>query len=844
MPFEYAPASNLTQINHGSAIASPAMPAPIAEVAVPRVTTVSPRVPFSMVDEIRVGGATPVTAQRLYANPVGIGDTIYEPMRGDFSARPRPSDAPRLNPVNQATATATAPRTATAGGPINPRIPRPSAAGLARGGVSLGVGVALEVAAQAAFNAAFPGASDRAKAYEARNADPRSRVPTRGETVAAGSALGMGGLGLAGVGAAAASRYLLPDDVDPGNPNGLLGRVLGWDEDYPNQLDPAALDVGPTLDPGQPAPFSGGQMVGVSYRVDVVYTDEYRASLSSTTWIPRVFSSFVNSVPGPVKGVVLLSDDWYVQGTNANGSTWSRATGIGGTGCVNSPAYFRGCKCLITGISRMDGQPDTGGNPPPVASPVIAPNPARTRTPNPDGTQNQIPAPPVPLAPVPTPEAPITDWPQTQPQQIPDTQPLAPPLAVPDNFSPPIQTPAPEPTPPPGPPDLDPNAPPRTTPADLATDPDTPPIPARSDAPGGAFDEGTRWSVPFVLPVPVPTGTAQPVNTPSWPNLMERQQPNPNVRFVQQPVTQTPTEGPKGSCFYEFQRVARIEQQATEANTQAKNPTSGFTGLYGIGIESRVKIGESFTLLQQVNQFMRKAWEMTRMQKVLDVLTFIGVMHNVGMLSRDVGETFFQLIGQGVQAAGIRDEEGGVIDVPQVVGDATESFLRRVLGSDVYDGIGTAWNKASRIISTASAVIWTVRSIADSSLDLQEWIGENTGRIGNALKRWGLVGERAYPDMSESARAQGRWRRKFQRFTNEAEAAEDWASNMTIATSTVIEVQEETEELRENWIRFQESVVNGIPDPWIDNTAVQAQREADKAVSDGPDIPPSEAQKG
>jgi hypothetical protein len=261
-------------------------------------------------------------------------------------------------------------------------------------------------------------------------------------------------------------------------------------------------------------------------------------------------------------------------------------------------------------------------------------------------------------------------------------------------------------------------------------------------------------------------------------------------------------------------------------------------------IEARAKLGETFTLLQGVNNFMRKAWEMTRMQKVLDVLTFIGVMHNVSMLSRDVGETFFQLVSQGVQAVGIRDEEDNVIDVGQVIGKSVENLLKGILGEAVYNGIGEAWNKANRIISSASAVIWTIRSISDASLDLMEWIGENTGRIGNALKRWGVVGERSYPWMSESARAQGRWRSRFSKVTDTLENAEDRLSVYMQATSTVIEVQEETQELGEQWQNFSESVKDGIPDPWTDNASVKDSYDANKAVSDGPDVPAADAQKG
>lgn len=335
-------------------------------------------------------------------------------------------------------------------------------------------------------------------------------------------------------------------------------------------------------------------------------------------------------------------------------------------------------------------------------------------------------------------------------------------------------------------------------------------------------------------PFPPPATTPQTPTTPN-PNI----DPTPPAR-----PPNTPNPNPRALCQYERSRVMDIQNKSTNTNQRASNPTSGFPGLYGLQIESRVKQGQIFDLVTSTKAFMQKAWEMTRIQKVLDVLTFIGVMHNVSMLSRDVGETFFQLIGQGIQAAGVRDEEGGIIDVPEVVGDATESFLRRVLGSDVYDGINEARNKANRIISSASAVIWTVRSIADSSLDLMEWIGENTGRIGNALKRWGVVGERSYPWMSENAKAQSRFRNRFSKVTDALENTEDRLSVYMQATSTVIDIQDEFEQGQENWRSFKASVEDGIPDPWLDNNPIKDGYDASKAISDGPDVQPSEAQKG
>ncbi|MBD2425262.1 hypothetical protein [Phormidium sp. FACHB-1136] len=648
---------------------------------------------------------------------------------------------------------------------------------------------------------------------------------------------------------------------------GNLDNVPGWmlGEEYPNQLDPDALTQGLMLEDATPESGGVGSVAGAIYGL-------FGSGASGTVnGSPQMLGPILNEriEPRPLwTGYIDYYQVWDVPNLPPP-STYAVFLGRNSMG----PAYS---------WARVDG----GTDPPyqPAQPPTYAPNPARSsRQPTtPGAAPNLLPAPPVP-SPAYQPGGDLP-WPQTQPQAPPDTQPLAPPQDAPNFSPPPTEAPSTPTNPfaPPGPPDLDPNAPPRDAP-NLADDPDTPTRPAGS--PGDAFTEsptegpqtwpritklrdGTeiieqengdrqiRWPYgredvtrqlfsPPVLPVPIPVGARWPVNTPSSPNLVNNPADNPNVRRVEQPVRQTPTEGPKGSCFYEFQRVADIQAKATDTNTKANNPVSGFPGLYGIGIESRVKLGETFTLLQTVNNFMRTAWRATRMDKVLNVLTFIGVMHNVSMLSRDVGDTFFQLISQALQAAGIRNEEDQVIDVGEVVGDTVENFLKGVLGEERYHGINEAWNKANRIIQSANAILWTVRSIADSSLDLMEWIGENTGRIGNALKRWGVVSERSYPWMSESARAQSRFRSRFSKVNDALENAEDRISVGMQATSLVIEIQDEVEESKENWMRFKDSVRDGIPDPWLDNSPVQeANATLKEYINNVPDVLPSEAQKG
>lgn len=615
----------------------------------------------------------------------------------------------------------------------------------------------------------------------------------------------------------------------------------------PNDTDPRALDDGPEITPATPTygppAFTGGQGVGVLYNIS------YKVGGSQQNGV-------IPSVPtyGPISGLGRQVEDGGVgsqgplkaisnPGTarDASGNTFQIFLSLGGTtGRFVYPFEEPQFEISELTVTRADGLPDQFGNGlgPVTGStdPVRGLNPARQAT---AGKPRPLPSPFPPPAPTDLP------WPQTPAQPTPDTTPLAPPAPTP-NFNP---TPTPNPQPPtqpgttPTPTDLD---APRPTPPNLGTDPLTPPAGGLSNPIGGNRFGALRSPFPSALAVAIPVvllaGLRQRVNTPSG-NLLTPTQPNPNVVVVTPPPTPTVPIPKPPTCAYERQRMIDIQKKATDVQQKASNPVSGFPGLYALQIEARTKLGQMSDLLGNVNQFMRKAWETTRMQKVLDVLTFVGVMHNVSMLSRDIGETFFYLIAQGLDIVGIENEEGGPLDIGEIVGSSVNNFLISVFGEAFVEGARDSYRKANRIVQSASMVIWTIRSIQDSSLDLMEWLAESTGKIGNALKRFGVVGERAYPWMSERAQAQHRMRNRFDKVTGTLERAEDVVSSATVATSGVLEIQQETGELFDNFGAFRTSVLDAVPDPWLDNNPVNDQAENEAAASSSPPISAANAER-
>jgi hypothetical protein len=248
--------------------------------------------------------------------------------------------------------------------------------------------------------------------------------------------------------------------------------------------------------------------------------------------------------------------------------------------------------------------------------------------------------------------------------------------------------------------------------------------------------------------------------------------------------------------------------------------------------------------LGRVQAFAETAWKATQMDKVLNLLTFVTSIHNAAMLSSNLGSTLSELTGLALQTIGIKDEKDNAIDVGSILGKTVEAAVKGVVGEEVYNGTKTTWNKLNRIVQTASQVIWTVRSMADSAREVSEWTAENTGKIGNALKKWGIVGENAYKWMPERITAQNKWSRQVDKFKEGVSGIDDAASSLTGALSEVRSIQEEANELKDQKTEFDKAIKEAIPKDRADNDKAKEKADQAKTVSQSPDVSATPREKG
>ena len=261
-------------------------------------------------------------------------------------------------------------------------------------------------------------------------------------------------------------------------------------------------------------------------------------------------------------------------------------------------------------------------------------------------------------------------------------------------------------------------------------------------------------------------------------------------------------------------------------NNSLNSKLTGLDLLQGAAILNYVKntneaVRDAKYGLEAVQGFADKAWKATHADKVMNALTLMASLHNAAMLSRNLGETLGDLTSQALSTIGIKDSEGSPLNINEAIGNSLNALMTNILGAEVYAGAKETWLRSSRIISSASSIVWTVRSIADSAREVTEWTAENTGKIGNALKKFRVVGEDAYKWMPEKVTATNKWLSKVDKLKAGVDSLDDAASSFSSVLGEVQNIQSEANELKEQGDKFKQNIELIQPNEREDNKPVE-----------------------
>ncbi len=311
--------------------------------------------------------------------------------------------------------------------------------------------------------------------------------------------------------------------------------------------------------------------------------------------------------------------------------------------------------------------------------------------------------------------------------------------------------------------------------------------------------------------------------------------PNSTPDREEEKISQTPANSCTDRCSANFANkndVKDLKDKADNNNTNINNLADALdlSLLAVINDKLGAKVDGG------LSGFLTKAWKTTRADKVLNAIGTLFTIHNAAMLSRNLGQSFGDLASQTLSIFNIKDENDEAIDVNEAIDNTIEGLLTAILGAEIYGGLKESFNKANRIIGTASAAINAVRSIGDSVSALAELGAERTGKIGNALKKAGIVEDRAYEWMSENVNSSNAVKRKFEKITEGIESADSTLSSFSSAISEVKSIQDELDTFSEQKEEFKKEIKEATPKQREDNEPVKTAITESQQASESSDI--------
>lgn len=647
-----------------------------------------------------------------------------------------------------------------------------------------------------------------------------------GPTVAAAIGTTVGSVGGAIAGGAIGSFFGPVGTVVGANVGGVVGGFIGGGlaGALSNVVFPRSAESVPLAPQGQYVPFSGGQVCGVAYGVAFRYTTRNpdTGEESDGIFSLRVFGKIAGVVIGPNGyGTAVISD------TSACGGGVEQVPALGGINFTSAN---------IVSIVRSDGLPDTGGDPPPVTAPPAL---------NPQGRpQNVISLSPSGV-PAGTPNA--QGAPYAMPSGLPQggTQRGDSPDWIPSGSLAPKQMPSPDIVPrPPVSPIPDTVAPPAKNPGNPKANPDDA---AQKGKQNNGMNIGAIAS--GLTPLAIAPAT--------------RVRPTPTRNRVyypgNEPVSEPPTAPSQSPCRGNGCGGANLRQsqQNSELIRGMQAQMAGLQSqltLAGIGADAvgNAAIMAKLNALDAklgpqipnggIGNFIKKTWDFLQVDRILSVMTFIGVLHNAYFLSNSLAQTLFSAIGNSLAVFGVTNAEGQPLEVGSIVAKYTDSFFKSIFGVEQVDGFKAAWKKYNRIYQAAANVISSVQSLVYSVQAILEVIGQNVSKIGNALKAWGAVSDRAYGWMSENSSKTGILG-AFDRVRDKTQAIEEITSNIDGVASEVLGARETLAEFEKQTEELRKLQAEGVPKPQIENIPIKQLQEAQKAVSVSPTISSSDLVK-
>jgi hypothetical protein len=237
--------------------------------------------------------------------------------------------------------------------------------------------------------------------------------------------------------------------------------------------------------------------------------------------------------------------------------------------------------------------------------------------------------------------------------------------------------------------------------------------------------------------------------------------------------------------------------------------------------------------LQGFLERFNKVANWLHLDRVLNVLIWWQTLHNAYMLSNNLGQTLTSAFSNVLAALGFKDAEGNPFDITAIIGTTFDNFAKSALGEKEWGSIKAEWKRFNRIYQAGANILNSVQSIGHSVLGGLNVVGSWNAQIGNALRKWGAVGERAYNWMNPQVNFQNRFFTALETVENVVSQIDQIASEVLSAQENVKQIGEQSKELFDSLGQNDNSKQSKeVPEA----QKIKAQAEASKVVSKGQDL--------
>ena len=241
--------------------------------------------------------------------------------------------------------------------------------------------------------------------------------------------------------------------------------------------------------------------------------------------------------------------------------------------------------------------------------------------------------------------------------------------------------------------------------------------------------------------------------------------------------------------------------------------------------------------LDGIKTFLEKVASAAKLDKIYNVLTFITVIHNAQILSSSLAVTLMDTLSLGLATCGIKDENDSPIDIQSIINKSVEDKVKEIVGVANYTTLSDRWKAAVRVYQAAANITYQVRSLWDSAKSLAELTGANVGKIGNALRRDGVVSENAYGAMADNPMMVNSPMTKLQNLDEAASHMNSIASEGYGMTETVAQIKKDQDDFKK---LVKEGTSSTTP---IVNDQQKAKDDAAKIASVSPSISTTDLSK-